>query len=167
MKTKSILTTIFLFLAFTIQAKLPEHPCLLLTQKGIEKIKAQNKPAMLFNTTLTQIKNQIYPILKQPIEVPLPKDAGGGYTHEQHKRNYNNMYNAGVLFQLTEKKEYAEYVKEMLIQYAEMYPNLPLHPIQKSNYRGKLFWQGLNECVWLVYTSQAYDCIYNYLREVL
>ena len=39
MKTKSILTTIFLFLAFTIQAKLPEHPCLLLTQKGIEKIK--------------------------------------------------------------------------------------------------------------------------------
>ena len=63
-----------------------EHPCLLLTQKGIEKIKAQNKPAMLFNTTLTQIKNQIYPILKQPIEVPLPKDAGGGYTHEQHKR---------------------------------------------------------------------------------
>ena len=60
MKTKSILTTIFLFLAFTIQAKLPEHPCLLLTQKGIEKIKAQNKPAMLFNTTLTQIKNQIY-----------------------------------------------------------------------------------------------------------
>ena len=59
---------------------------------------------MLFNTTLTQIKNQIYPILKQPIEVPLPKDAGGGYTHEQHKRNYNNMYNAGVLFQLTEKK---------------------------------------------------------------
>lgn len=164
MKTKSILTTIFLFLAFTIQAKLPEHPCLLLTQKGIEKIKAQNKPAMLFNTTLTQIKNQIYPILKQPIEVPLPKDAGGGYTHEQHKRNYNNMYNAGVLFQLTEKKEYAEYVKKMLIQYAEMYPNLPLHPIQKSNYRGKLFWQGLNECVWLVYTSQAYDCIYNYLN---
>ena len=52
----------------------------------------------------------------------------------------------------------------MLIQYAEMYPNLPLHPIQKSNYRGKLFWQGLNECVWLVYTSQAYDCIYNYLN---
>ena len=91
MKTKSILITIFLFLAFTIQAKLPKHPCLLLTQKGIEKIKAQNKPAMLFNTTLIQIKNQIDPILKQPIEVPLPKDAGGGYTHEQHKRNYNNI----------------------------------------------------------------------------
>ena len=55
MKTKSILTTIFLFLAFTIQAKLPEHPCLLLTQKGIEKIKAQNKPAMLFNLSLIHI----------------------------------------------------------------------------------------------------------------
>ena len=161
MKTKSILTTIFLLLAFTAYTKSPEHPCLLLTSKGVEQIKSQNRPAILFNTTLAQIKNQTDITLKRPIDVPIPKDAGGGYTHEQHKRNYNSMYNAGVLFQLTEKKEYAEYVKNMLIQYAKMYPGLPLHPIQKSSYRGKLFWQGLNECVWLVYTSQAYDCIYN------
>ncbi len=65
---------------------------------------SNSSPVALYEQIETQIKNQIYPILKQPIEVPLPKDAGGGYTHEQHKRNYNNMYNAGVLFQLTEKK---------------------------------------------------------------
>lgn len=163
MKTKGIIVAILLCLAFIVKAQVSEHPCLLLTRKGVEYIKNQNKPAALFDVTLKQTKNQLDAVLAQPIDVPLPKDAGGGYTHEQHKRNYNNMYNAGVLFQLTGEKKYAAYVKSLLLKYADMYPTLPLHPVQKSNYRGKLFWQGLNECVWLVYTSQAYDCIYESL----
>lgn len=165
MKTRSILTAILLFGILAVQAQIPEHPCLLLTQKGVEQIKSQNKAAVLFNTALGQTQKQTDVVLTQPIDVPVPKDAGGGYTHEQHKRNYNNMYNAGVMFQLTGEKKYAEYVKSLLFKYADMYPALPLHPIQKSSYRGKLFWQGLNECVWLVYTSQAYDCIYTSLTK--
>lgn len=27
-------------------------------------------------------------MIKAGIDVPVPKDKGGGYTHEQHKRNY-------------------------------------------------------------------------------
>lgn len=165
MKTRSILTAILLFGILAVRAQMPEHPCLLLTQKGVERIKSQNKPAVLFDVALSQTRNQVDVLLSQPIEVPVPKDAGGGYTHEQHKRNYNNMYNAGVMFQLTGEKKYAEYVKSLLFKYADMYPALPLHPVQKSSYRGKLFWQGLNECVWLVYTSQAYDCIYTFLTK--
>jgi hypothetical protein len=40
-------------------------------------------------------------------------------------------------------------------------PKLPLHPERRQgkNNPGKLFWQSLNEAVWLVYTSQAYDMI--------
>ena len=165
MKTRSILTAILLFGILAVRAQMPEHPCLLLTQKGVERIKSQNKPTVLFDVALSQTRNQVNVLLSQPIEVPVPKDAGGGYTHEQHKRNYNNMYNAGVMFQLTGEKKYAEYVKSLLFKYADMYPALPLHPVQKSSYRGKLFWQGLNECVWLVYTSQAYDCIYTFLTK--
>lgn len=97
--------------------------------------------------------------------VPLPKDAGGGYTHEQHKKNYTNMYEAGLMYQLYNDKKYADYIKDGLMKYAKMYPSLPLHPVIKSSYRGKLFWQGLNESVWLFYTSQAYDCIYDYLSK--
>lgn len=165
MKTKSIFISIILFLTLTIQAQTPQHPCLLLTQKGVKQIKSQNKTAILFDKTLAGTQKQVDAILANPIDVPIPKDAGGGYTHEQHKRNYHNMYNAGVLFQLTGEKKYAEYVKSLLFKYAEIYPALPLHPVQKSSYRGKLFWQGLNECVWLVYTSQAYDCIYTFLTK--
>ena len=46
-----------------------------------------------------------------------------------------------------------------------MYPTLPVHPKTRSYARGKLFWQCLNDSNWLVYTSQAYDCIYDFLSE--
>ena len=75
------------------------------------------------------------------------------------------MYESGILYQIYKDKKYAELVKNTLMKYASMYSKLPLHPVKKSSYRGKLFWQGLNESVWLVYTSQAYDCIYDYLTQ--
>lgn len=42
-----------------------------------------------------------------------------------------------------------------------LYPTLPPHPKRKVNSQnpGKLFWQSLNEAMWLVHTSQAYDLI--------
>lgn len=53
----------------------------------------------------------------------------------------------------------------MLFQYEAMYKDLPLHPQERSYARGKLFWQCLNDSNWLVYMSQAYDAIYNYLSK--
>lgn len=140
-----------------------KHPCLILTKEGVREIRTKLGTIALFDNTVANIRKQIDNVLLQPIDVPMPKDAGGGYTHEQHKRNYTHMYNAGVLYQLTNDVKYADFVKKMLIEYAKLYPTLPLHPVQKSNYRGRLFWQGLNECVWLVNTSQAYDCVYDYI----
>lgn len=164
MKPRNILMTVVLLCLSTIVcAQEVQHPCLILTKKGMSEIKAQTGKAPLFDSTVKKIRKQVDIALTQPMDVPVPKDAGGGYTHEQHKRNYTHMYHAGVLYQLTGETKYAEYVKELLLKYAKLYPTLPLHPVQKSSYRGKLFWQGLNECVWLVNVSQAYDCIYDYL----
>tara|TARA_R110001592_G_scaffold25804_2_gene97572 strand:+ start:158 stop:2398 length:2241 start_codon:yes stop_codon:yes gene_type:complete len=99
--------------------------------------------------------------IAQVITVPLPKDGGGGYTHERHKKNYKLMYDAGIIYQLTQDEKYANYVRDMLLEYAKLYPTLPLHPKRKMGKQnpGKLFWQSLNEAMWLVYTSQAYDLI--------
>jgi hypothetical protein len=59
----------------------------------------------------------------------------------------------------------------MLFQYEAMYRDLPVHPQTRSYARGKLFWQCLNDSNWLVYMSQAYDAIYDWLsaeeRETL
>ncbi|WP_040516979.1 alginate lyase family protein [Gilvimarinus chinensis] len=97
--------------------------------------------------------------------VPQPKDAGGGYTHEQHKRNYKAMYAAALQFQLDGDEKYRDFVVDMLDAYADMYPSLGLHPEKKEQTPGKLFWQSLNEAVWLVYTVQAYDMISDTLTD--
>ncbi|MEP4783151.1 MAG: alginate lyase family protein [Erythrobacter sp.] len=91
--------------------------------------------------------------------VPQPKDPGGGYTHEQHKRNFRAMYLAGQLFQITGEAQYREYIRAMLLEYAEMYPTLGDHPAKANQNVGRLFWQVLNDAMWLVHTVQAYEAI--------
>lgn len=95
---------------------------------------------------------------KQKVEicVPRPVDAAGGFTHEQHKKNYYAMYDAGIAYRETHDPQYAQFIEEMLLEYAALYPTLGLHPYDKSPVPGKLFWQTLNESVWLVHTAQAY-----------
>ena len=44
----------------------------------------------------------------------------------------------------------------MLLKYADMYPGLGLHPEQKEQSPGRLFWQSLNEAWWTVYAIQGY-----------
>ncbi|MFV0467717.1 MAG: heparinase II/III family protein [Dysgonomonas sp.] len=164
-KTSLYITTLLiLILVFstTISAS-GTHPCLILSKDGVAKIKKEMGRVPLFDKALQKTKTEMDIVVTKPISVPIPKDAGGGETHEKHKQNYNEMYKAGLLYQIYGDAKYALFVKNMLNEYAKMYPGLPLHPVQKSNYRGKLFWQGLNECVWLVHVAQAYDCIYDYL----
>lgn len=142
-----------------------EHPSLILTKTGVENIKAQLGTVPLFDETLAKVKAEVDASILNGIEVPIPKDYSGGYTHERHKRNFLILQKAGILYQIFDDEKYASYVKEMLLEYARIYPTLPVHPQTRSYARGKLFWQCLNDSNWLVYVSQAYDCVYNYLTE--
>ena len=139
------------------------HPKLILTAKGVKDIRAQLGTIPIFDNTLEKIKTEIDAEIELGIDTPIPLDYSGGYTHVRHKRNMVVMQKAGVLYQILQDDKYAKYVKDMLMQYEEMYKTLPLHPKTRSYARGKLFWQCLNDSNWLVYVSQAYDCVYNYL----
>ena len=97
--------------------------------------------------------------------MPLPKDAGGGYTHEQHKKNYAAIYHAGLLYQMTGDMRYAAFARDMLLEYAALYPGLGTHPLPKAGSPGRLFWQSLNEAVWLVHSIQGYDLIHSALSN--
>ncbi len=99
------------------------------------------------------------------IDVPVPRDPGGGRTHEQHKRNYRTIYNAGTLFRLTGDRKYAEFARDILLQYARLYPSLGPHPQGRGQIPGRLFWQVLNDSVWLVYAIQGYDAIRDALND--
>ncbi len=114
-----------------------------------------------FDQSYAAIKADADKALSEKIDIPTPKDGGGGYTHEQHKRNYINMFNAGAVYQISGDARYAKYVRDVLIEYAKVYSTWGEHPAKKNNPSGKIFWQTLNDFVWLVHVSHAYDCAYN------
>lgn len=142
-----------------------QHPKLVLTQDAVQSMKEALGKYPLFDSSFEKVKKDIDDALIIKMDVPVPSDAGGGYTHEKHKKNYTEMYLAGILYQVTGNIKYAAFIKNMLDKYAELYPGLGLHPQAKDQTPGRLFWQSLNETVWLLHTIQAYDCIYNWLPQ--
>ncbi len=141
------------------------HPNLIMTQAGVERIRSQLGSVPLFDSTVARVQAVVDAEIEHGIDTPIPRDFSGGYTHERHKRNYQMAQRAGALFQILEQEKYAIYVRDMLFRYEAMYGDLPLHPKQRSYARGKLFWQCLNDANWLVFMSQAYDAIHDWLSE--
>ncbi len=113
----------------------------------------------LFATAIQQARARIDPLLDARPEVPVPKDPGGGYTHERHKANGILIAEAGALYRWTGESAYADFAGRLLDDYAAMYPELGAHPERKEQSPGRLFWQTLNESVWLAYVIQGYDAI--------
>jgi len=165
MNLKNTFTALFLILGLAVPAmsQAGEHPNLILTKSGVKSIRAELGSVPLFDTTVEKVRAEVDAEIALGIDTPIPKDYSGGYTHERHKRNFFIIQKAGALYQVLDDEKYARYVRDMLFQYEAMYKDLPLHPKTRSYARGKLFWQCLNDSNWLVYVSQAYDAIYNYL----
>jgi hypothetical protein len=137
----------------------PTHPRLVSTADEIVQMRTAISQPGRFAERYLELKQAVDKEIEKGLVVPIPKDAGGGYTHEQHKKNYQLMNNAGIIYQMSQDLRYAEFVRDMLLAYAEFYPDLGFHPKRKEQSPGKLFWQSLNEAVWLVYTAQAYDYV--------
>lgn len=156
---------ILLLLFFIVSIGYAQQPNLVLTRSDAIKIKNSIGKFPLLDRSINLAKQFVDKALTNPIDVPWPKDAGGGYTHEKHKQNYNEMYQAGLLYQITGEEKYARFIRDMLLKYAAMYPKLGKHAAGKKQTPGRLFWQSLNETVWLLHTIQAYDCIYNWLSK--
>ena len=142
-----------------------QHPCLILMKRDIPAIKAGVETYPFLKQSLNASRAIADRAIQSGILVPVPKDPAGGFTHIQHTYNYETIYRAGQVYQLTGEKKYAIFVRDMLLAYAKMYPSLGLHPENKGSGPGKLFWQGLNDSVWLVYAIQAFDCIFDFVSE--
>jgi oligo-alginate lyase len=141
------------------------HPNLLVTPKDMSLIKKELGKYPDFDKVFNGLKKQADKAIAEPMDVPLPKDPAGAYTHERHQYNYKVLYAAGMVYQTTKDARYADFVRTMLLQYAAMIPNLKNHPQAKSSSPGRLFHQALNDCNWIVQAIQAYDCVYPALSE--
>ena len=114
----------------------------------------------LLTASYQDIKTQVDVFVGKDVDVPFPKDAAGGYTHDKHKSNYTLMFNSGLLYNITGEAKYATLVKNMLFKYAKLNPTLGKHPQATSSTPGHIFWQSLNDANWMVYAGMAYDLIY-------
>ena len=154
-----------LFLIFVLVFSIlkAENPSIFLTPTAVKEIQKSLGKYPAFDKSYSELKSIADKAILSEIIVPIPKDGGGGYTHEKHKNNYYEMNACGILFQISGNKKYAQFVESMLLKYADLYPTLGLHPEKKSEAQGKLFWQTLNDAVWLFHTANAYDCVYNFL----
>jgi oligo-alginate lyase len=149
---RTTIATFFLFSLLPLSGCVSADPPIALREASVID-------APLFEESIDTIKRQLEARMETGAPVPVPVDAGGGYTHEQHKQNSKTVYEAGMLFSLTGDARYQDFAKSILLDYAALYPDLGLHPQQKEQSPGRLFWQSLNEAVWLVYVIQGYEAI--------
>ncbi len=112
--------------------------------------------APLFAAEIERARSYLDASIRAGINVPVPKDPGGGFTHEQHKRNYRAIFEGGQLYRLTGERRYLDHVRDLLLAYADLYPKLGPHPAASNQVPGRLFWQSLNDSVFLVNTAQGY-----------
>ncbi|MEL6191315.1 MAG: heparinase II/III family protein [Bacteroidota bacterium] len=161
--SRHITLNVVLWASLILSVKAQEHPNLILTKDGIAQVREQLTEVPLFTSSLESATREVDTWMEKGPQVPLPKDMAGGYSHEVHKQNFFLAQKAGALYQIKQEEKYASFVKELFMAYAKLYPSLGKHPSERSYARGKFFWQCLNDANWLVYMSQAYDCVYEYM----
>ena len=157
---------IFLLGGMGLISCVAQHPNLILTEAGVKTIRSSEAEAPLFNQAVEAARMEVDAEIESGLHVPTPKDMAGGYTHERHKRNFFVLQKAGNLYQITGEEKYARYVRDLFLKYAQEYPSWGIHPTDRSYATGKIFWQCLNDANWLVYSAQAYDCVYEYMTPV-
>ncbi len=156
------LLPIFLFACTTLSVA-QIHPITYNTKEDFDYIKKVIPTNHLLNQSFQDIKNAVDPCIGKDIDVPVPKDLAGGYTHEKHKENYMLLFNSSMLYQITGEVKYALLAKSIFLKYAVLNPTLKNHPQGSGKFPGRLFFQSLNDAVWLVYTGLAFDNIHDYL----
>ncbi len=154
-----ILITTYLLSVSAWSYNQESEPSLLITSADVKSMIGAASQNSIFGAQYQAVKADVDQKMQMPLAVPVPKDAGGGYTHEQHKLNYKLIHDAGLIYQISKEARYANFAKQLLNAYADLYPTLGEHPEKKEQSPGRLFWQSLNEAVWLVYTIQGYDAI--------
>lgn len=154
------LLIIFFWAGLTAEMQ-AQHPATFFNKTEAAAVRKDLTRYPLLQQSYIHLKKQVDEWIGKEVDVPVPKDPAGGYTHDRHKNNYLLMFNSGILYNLTGDSRYALLVRNILLKYAALNPGLPKHPQATSSSPGHLFWQALNDANWLVYSGMAYDLVYN------
>ena len=65
----------------------------------------------MFAAERARVEREVRAAMAAGVNVPQPRDLGGGVTHEQHKANYKVIAGAGALYRLTGDRAYADFAR--------------------------------------------------------
>jgi hypothetical protein len=137
---------------------------LLLTDAGISIFNSSDNP--IIKKSVKELHKVTQLIRADEIIMSDHVDAGGGYSHEKAKSNYADLYKVAISNSIDPTDAKKDFISEMFLSYAAIYPKLGLHPKSKENHpAGKLYWQGLNEAVTLFYFIQSYDLAKSFIKQ--
>ncbi|WP_082596036.1 S-layer homology domain-containing protein [Paenibacillus sp. Soil750] len=81
-------------------------------------------------------------------------DVDAGWRFTAHTVNIEAVRNLALTYALSGEAKYAQKAKEMLLNYAELYPSYAMQALN-----GRLYYQSLDEAVQMIELVQAYDLI--------
>ncbi|MEM1390769.1 MAG: hypothetical protein AAGG45_06780, partial [Pseudomonadota bacterium] len=94
-------------------------PACVKTNAELSSAPAQAPVTTAFDDMMEDLAARVMARSAAGIPVPVPVDAGGGYTHEQHKQNAKTIYEAGMLYQHTGEAQYRDLIRDILFDYAD------------------------------------------------
>ena len=92
-KVIKVAVAVFTFASLVIFSgkTMAQHPNLVITKEDVVAMrKAVNVPGRFASAYETE-KQHVDGLISQKTDVPVPVDGAGGYTHEKHKKNYQDM----------------------------------------------------------------------------
>ena len=127
----------------------PRHPYLALTPDDAARAKERVASLPWAKRSLAQFTADADKTVAQPLD-KLPERGDTA-----HWSRSKQLFDVAVAFTFTGTRRYADWVRDGLLAYADVYPGLPL-----TRGRCKVFTQSsLYEAIWLVPIVQAYDLV--------
>ena len=154
------------------------HPCTLWDKEDLAHYQAMLKTSSELQIQFAGLKQAMDVRITQPVGVPPPqKDAEGKWRHLSDLEPFGgrtigatqtqlalDIANLGAIYALTGEAKYAEFAKQMLLAYADAYPNYGIGD-RGGVFAGldpsKVFDFRLNDAIWLIPLARGYDLIYN------
>lgn len=125
------------------------HPYLALTPADIERAKERVSRLAWAKLVYTKLLTDAGHYVAEPLGKLPDKDD------TKHWNVAGRLFSVGVAYTLSGEKRFAEWTRDGLLAYADLYPKLPL-----TNGRCKVFRdESLYEAMWVVQIAQAYDLV--------
>jgi len=146
------------------------HPRTFWDKQDIAEYQKLLKTSPLLKEQLDALKRAMDERIAEGPGVPAPrKNEAGAWLHlpqEEvaaiHNKNASDISNLGIVYALTGETKYGEFGKQMLITYADAFPNYAEGNRPGFTHdSGKLFDQRLSDATWLIPVVRGYDLIYN------